>query len=65
MRTTEQTGAAPHADGPTVAIIVGSTRPGRKADTVAHWVHDIAAHRQGRHLRPCSGGFPADGGELT
>jgi NAD(P)H-dependent FMN reductase len=43
--TTEQTGAAPHADGPTVAIIVGSTRPGRKADTVAHWVHDIAARR--------------------
>jgi NAD(P)H-dependent FMN reductase len=46
MRTTEQTGAAPHADGPTVAIIVGSTRPGRKADTVAHWVHDIAARRK-------------------
>jgi hypothetical protein len=35
MRTTEQTGAALHADGPTVAIIVGSTRAGRKADTVA------------------------------
>lgn len=34
MRTTEQTGAAPHADGPTVAVIAGSTRPGRKADTV-------------------------------
>ena len=32
MRTTEQTGAAPHADGPTVAIIVGGTRPGRKAE---------------------------------
>lgn len=47
MRTTEQTGAAPHADGPTVAIIVGSsTRPGRKADTVAHRVHDIAARRK-------------------
>ena len=43
MRTAEQTGAAPHADGPTVAIIVGSTRPGRKADTVARWVHDLAA----------------------
>ena len=28
-----------------VAIIVGSTRPGRKADTVARWVHDIAARR--------------------
>jgi NAD(P)H-dependent FMN reductase len=28
-----------------VAIIVGSTRPGRKADTVARWVHAIAARR--------------------
>jgi len=28
-----------------VAIIVGSTRPGRKADTVATWVFDIAARR--------------------
>ena len=28
-----------------VAIIVGSTRPGRKADTVARWVHGIAARR--------------------
>jgi NAD(P)H-dependent FMN reductase len=28
-----------------VAIIVGSTRPGRKADVVAHWVHDIAKKR--------------------
>jgi NAD(P)H-dependent FMN reductase len=28
-----------------VAIIVGTTRPGRKADTVARWVHDIAARR--------------------
>jgi NAD(P)H-dependent FMN reductase len=28
-----------------VAIIVGSTRPGRKAATVASWVHDIAAKR--------------------
>jgi NAD(P)H-dependent FMN reductase len=28
-----------------VAIIVGSTRPGRKADTVARWVHAIAAGR--------------------
>jgi NAD(P)H-dependent FMN reductase len=27
------------------AIIVGSTRPGRKADTVARWVFDIAARR--------------------
>jgi NAD(P)H-dependent FMN reductase len=65
MGTTEQAGAAPHAGGPAVAIIVGSARPGRKADTVAHWVHDIATHRRGRHLRPCPGDFPADGGELT
>jgi len=28
-----------------VAIIIGSTRPGRKAATVAGWVHDIAAKR--------------------
>lgn len=28
-----------------VAIIVGSTRPGRKADTVAKWVHGIAKKR--------------------
>ena len=28
-----------------VGIIVGSTRPGRKADTVARWVHDIARKR--------------------
>ena len=28
-----------------VAIIVGSTRPGRKADAVASWVHDIARKR--------------------
>ena len=28
-----------------VAIIIGSTRPGRKADTVARWVHEIAARR--------------------
>ncbi len=28
-----------------LAIIVGSTRPGRKADTVARWVHEIAAKR--------------------
>jgi hypothetical protein len=47
MRTTEQAGAAPHADGPTVAIIVGSTRPGRKADTVARWtamLDELVAH---------------------
>jgi NAD(P)H-dependent FMN reductase len=46
VRTTEQAGAAPHAGGPAVEIIVGSTRPGRKADTVARWVHDIAARRE-------------------
>ena len=28
-----------------IAIIVGSTRPGRKADTVARWVHGIASRR--------------------
>lgn len=28
-----------------VAIIIGSTRPGRKADTVADWVLNIAARR--------------------
>ncbi|MFP2901023.1 NADPH-dependent FMN reductase [Corallococcus sp. 4LFB] len=28
-----------------VAIVVGSTRPGRKADKVAGWVHDIAKKR--------------------
>lgn len=28
-----------------VAIIVGSTRPGRKAEAVAKWVHDIAKMR--------------------
>lgn len=28
-----------------VAIIVGSTRPGRKADAVARWVHEIARQR--------------------
>jgi NAD(P)H-dependent FMN reductase len=28
-----------------VAIIIGSTRPGRKAPSVAGWVHDIAARR--------------------
>ena len=28
-----------------VAIVVGSTRPGRMADAVAKWVHEIAAKR--------------------
>jgi NAD(P)H-dependent FMN reductase len=28
-----------------VAIIIGSTRPGRKGETVARWVHEIASSR--------------------
>ena len=28
-----------------IAIIIGSTRPGRKAEAVAHWVHGIATKR--------------------
>ncbi|MCU1282580.1 MAG: NADPH-dependent oxidoreductase [bacterium] len=28
-----------------VGIIIGSTRPGRKAEAVARWVHGIAAKR--------------------
>src|SRR4029077_18078861 len=28
-----------------IAIITGSTRPGRKSEAVARWVHDIAAKR--------------------
>ncbi len=28
-----------------IAIIIGSTRPGRKAEAVAHWVHGIAQKR--------------------
>ena len=28
-----------------IAIIIGSTRPGRKADAVAKWVHEIAKAR--------------------
>ena len=28
-----------------VAIIIGSTRPGRKAEDVARWLHGIAAKR--------------------
>ncbi len=30
---------------PKIAIIVGSTRPGRSADVVARWVHDVASDR--------------------
>ena len=29
-----------------VAVIVGSTRPGRKAEAVAQWVHGIAVNRK-------------------
>lgn len=29
-----------------VAIIIGSTRPGRRGDAVARWVHDIAGTRE-------------------
>lgn len=28
-----------------IAIVIGSTRPGRKAEAVAGWVHDLAARR--------------------
>jgi NAD(P)H-dependent FMN reductase len=28
-----------------VAIIIGSTRPGRKGEAVASWVHDLALNR--------------------
>src|SRR3954470_4220996 len=28
-----------------IAIVIGSTRPGRKADAVAQWVYDIARQR--------------------
>jgi NAD(P)H-dependent FMN reductase len=31
---------------PRIAIITGSTRPGRKSDTVARWVHGIAQQRK-------------------
>lgn len=30
-----------------LAIVIGSTRPGRKADAVARWVYDIAKKRGG------------------
>jgi NAD(P)H-dependent FMN reductase len=32
-----------------IAIIIGSTRPGRKAEAVAGWVHGIAARRGDAH----------------
>lgn len=34
-----------------IAIIIGSTRPGRKADAVARWVHDLAATRADAHVQ--------------
>lgn len=33
-----------------LAIIIGSTRPGRKAEAVARWVYDIAKKREGADL---------------
>ena len=47
MEQTEQeiVQQAEHTGEPRVAIVVGSTRPGRKADAVARWVHDVAAQR--------------------
>ena len=41
-----------------VAIIIGSTRPGRKAEAVARWVYDIASKRSDSSpelLRPLHG----------
>ena len=34
-----------------IAVIVGSTRPGRRAEAVAHWVHEVA----GRHAAVTAG----------
>ncbi len=34
-----------------IGIIVGSTRPGRKADVVARWVHDLAKKRNDAEYR--------------
>ena len=33
-----------------LAIIIGSTRPGRKAEAVARWVHNIAKERSDAEL---------------
>ena len=43
LSTIEQ---AERATAPKVAIVVGSTRPGRKAEAVARWVHDVAVRRE-------------------
>ena len=40
---TSVSGRTPHM--PKIAIIIGSTRPGRNGETVAEWVHDIASTR--------------------
>ncbi|MEU1687006.1 NADPH-dependent FMN reductase [Micromonospora sp. NPDC005707] len=32
-----------------IGIIIGSTRPGRNGETVARWVHEIAAQRDDAH----------------
>jgi NAD(P)H-dependent FMN reductase len=42
VRTHDQ---APSAAPLRVAIVTGSTRPGRRSDTVARWVYDLAAQR--------------------
>ncbi len=42
----ESAGHATSADALRVAIIVGSTRPGRRADAVARWLYDLAAGRE-------------------
>ena len=34
-----------------IAIIVGSTRPGRKGSTVGRWVHDLALQRDDVHWK--------------
>jgi NAD(P)H-dependent FMN reductase len=39
-----------------IAVLVGSTRPGRRADQVAQWVHEVATH----HAKGGSGAV--DGG---
>src|SRR5712691_6081829 len=35
-----------------IAIIIGSTRPGRKADAVAKWVYEIAQKRSDTEFEP-------------
>ncbi len=47
MEQTEQNTVerAEHTAAPKVAIVVGSTRPGREGEAVARWVHGIAVGR--------------------